>query len=118
MMKQMIGKNIHKESKFQIRMEVMYSAEDGILEIEIDEVDEIKDDFFNNDKIGYDTYEAYYYAIGEREVFKKFLYKTRDFNIFSYIENDYQGYNEITTYFLFKLMDINKFIEEYPDLII
>lgn len=75
MMKQMIGKNIHKESKFQIRMEVMYSAEDGILEIEIDEVDEIKDDFFNNDKIGYDTYEAYYYAIGEREVSKNFFTK-------------------------------------------
>jgi hypothetical protein len=89
MKKKMNGNSIQPTTKFQIRMEVMYSMEDGILEIQIDEVDEIKPDFFNNNKIGYDTYEAFYYATGEREVFKKLIYKTRDFNIFSYIENDY-----------------------------
>ena len=104
------------DDNFAIRSEVFYGDDSVLMVLEIDTVG---NDTFDSAmrKIGYKTFEYTMFAKDEKGVFKHLIYQIREFELMNFIKEEYKGYNDLTDYFLLRVVDGSVW-EEYPELLI
>lgn len=100
---------------FYVTSEIMWAAtSDYVLFLKIEEIDTVKETYFNPEKVGYDTFEYFNYCATEYDLFKLIVNFMKHKNLIGFLEGETE-LDDITKLYIAKFLSS---YDDYPELII